>query len=88
VQTGIYSIYTKSEEGKAFVHANRVFSSASWTMQFKWTKAALLSSAAFGFVRYLVRKWVCNFVFKNLNKNKSHSDGSDAIKKYKINKVL
>jgi hypothetical protein len=38
-------IYSKIEEGKAFVHAN--------CMQFKWTKAALLSSAVFDFIRYL-----------------------------------
>jgi hypothetical protein len=41
-------IYSKSEEGKDFVHS----------MQFKWTKATLLSSAEFGFVRYLLRKSV------------------------------
>jgi hypothetical protein len=39
----------------------------------EWTKAALLSSAVFGFVRYLtyfLRKRFCNFVFKILNKIK------------------
>jgi hypothetical protein len=41
-------------------------------MQFKWTKAALHSSAVFGFIRYPLRKWVCNFVFKILNQNKPH----------------
>jgi hypothetical protein len=50
-------IYSKSEEGKAFVHVN---CSASWTMQFKWAKAAV-----FGFVRYLVREWVCKHCIQN-----------------------
>jgi hypothetical protein len=41
-------------------------------LTFKWTKANLLSTAVFGFVRYLLSKWVCNFVFKILNENKSN----------------
>jgi hypothetical protein len=35
-------------------------------------ETGLLSSAVFGFVRYLLRNLVISFVFKNLNKNKSH----------------
>jgi hypothetical protein len=32
----------------------------------------LLSNTVFGVVQYFFRKWICNFVFKILNKNKSH----------------
>jgi hypothetical protein len=31
-------------------------------------ETALLSSAVYGFVRYILRKWICNFVFKILQK--------------------
>jgi hypothetical protein len=37
-------IYSSSE-------AKLSFTGIAWTMEFKWTKAALLSSAVFGFVR-------------------------------------
>jgi hypothetical protein len=42
--------YSKSEEGKAFVHANCVFDAI------QVNETSLLSSAVFGFVRYLFRK--------------------------------
>jgi hypothetical protein len=47
--TRVLVIYSKSEEGKAFVHANCVFDAI------QVNETGLLSSAVFGFVRYLLR---------------------------------